>query len=134
MSPLATVAALRGYSLWSVAIGNNYYNGRYADYGFKSYPVIASSAEEAKSTVLRYADEILEDLLSKRYSEKRRMLPPRSALRITQNRLGRAEKKILLSTAADRWKRVISPEGWVEVQLKQGEITDWRQLNETDNT
>jgi len=134
MSPLATVAALKGYQLWSVAIGNNYYNGRYADYGFRSYPVIARSEEEARNTVLEYADEILTDLLSKRYDEKRRMLPPRSALPITENRLGRAERKRLITTSEDRWKPVIGPEGWIEVQLKHSQITNWRKIYENGNS
>lgn len=131
MNKLATFAALKGYQLWDVHIGNNYYNGRYADYRFRAYPVIASSAAEAGYTVLEYADEVLADLKTKQYNNKRKMLPPRSALEITKNRIGPVEQRIIRSTIPDRWKRILSPEGWLEVQLAHSRITDWRTLNET---
>lgn len=130
MDKLATFAALKGYKLWDVAIGNNYFNGRYADYSFRQYPVIASSAEEAKQTVLQYQDEVLADLKSKKYSSKRRMLPPRSALSITEQHIGRIDQKIIRSTMPGGWKLILSPEGWVEVQLTYSKITNWRKIHE----
>lgn len=131
MNNLGLIAALKNYQLWDVAIGNNYYDGRYADYRFRQYPVIASSAAEAGFTVLKYADEVLAELKKQKYNDKRKMLPPKSALRITKDRIGRIDQKIIRSTGADRWKRVLSPEGWIEVQLKYSKITDWRITNET---
>ena len=133
MNHIALIAALKNYQLWDVAIGNNYYNGRYADYGFRQYPVIAGSAAEAGFTVLKYADEMLAHLKTQKYNDKRKMLPPRSALPITEQRIGRIDQKIIRSTANGRWKRVLSPEGWIEVQLKYSTITDLRKIDETYN-
>lgn len=129
MTRLATFAALKNYQIWDVAIGNNYYNGRYADYGFTQYPVIAGSAAEAGYTVIKYADAVLADLKTKRYNHKRKMLPPRSALEITINRIGTIDQKIIRSTAPNGWKRMLSPEGWVEVQLKHSRIINWRKYH-----
>lgn len=131
MTKHATFAALKNYQLWDVAIGNNYYNGRYADYGFRQYPVIAGSAAEAGYTVLKHADAVLADLMTRKYNDKRKMLPPRSALTITKNRIGTIDRKIIRSTAPNRWKRILSPEGWIEVQLTYSRITDWRKCHET---
>lgn len=131
MTKLATFAALKNYQLWDVVIGNNYYNGRYADYGFKTYPVIASSAEQARHTVLEYADAVLTDLKTKPYNHNRKLLPPRTALAITENSIGPINQRIIRSTAQDRWKQILSPEGWVQVQLTNSRITNWRKLNET---
>lgn len=131
MTKLATFAALKNYQLWDVAIGNNYYNGRYADYSFRQYPVIAGSAREAGYTVLKYADAVLADLKTKRYNDKRKMLPPRTALAITKNRIGTINQKIIRSTAPQGWKRILSPEGWVEVQLTHSQIVNWRKCHET---
>lgn len=134
MNRMMTFAALKGYALWDVNIGNNYYNGKYADYSYRQYPVIAGSAEEAKNTVLKYCDEVLADLKSKRYSSKRRMLPPRSALPVTERHLGTVEQRIIRSTTPSGWKTILSPQGWLEVQLKNSKITDLRKMDETGNT
>lgn len=135
MNKLGTFAALKNYQLWDVAIGNNYYNGRYADYNFKPYPVIAGSAEEARETVLKYADSVLADLKSKqRYNSQRRLLPARRALSITEQHLGRTEQKIIRSTSPRKWKTMLSPQGWIQVQLKYSKITDCRKIDETGNT
>lgn len=131
MTKQATFAALKNYQLWDVAIGNNYYNGRYADYSFRDYPVIAGSAAEAGYTVLKYSDAVLADLKTRKYNDKRRILPPRSALEITENRIGTIDHKIIRSTAQDRWKRILCPEGWIEVQLKYSRIVNWRKYHET---
>jgi hypothetical protein len=131
VTKLATFAALKNYQLWDVLIGNNYYNGRYADYNFRAYPVIAGSAVEDGYTVLKHSDAVLEDLKTKKYNHRRRMLPPRSALEINKNRIGTIEQRIVRSTAAQRWKTVISPEGWVDVQLAHSQIINWRTHCET---
>jgi hypothetical protein len=130
MNRLSTFAALKGYQLWDVNIGNNYYTGRYAEFGYRPYPVIAASNEEVEKTVLKYADQILEDLKTKKYSSKRRMVPPSSALKITKSRLGRVERRVIRSTTDSKWKKIISPLGWVEVQLEHSVITGWRSMDE----
>ena len=114
---------LRGYSVWDVNIGNNYYNGRYADYGFRAVPVLASSETQARNTVLKYRNSVLEQLKQRRYNEKRRMLPLRTALEITEQRLGTVRQGgVIRSTLEGRWKTILSPEGWVDVQLKFNRI------------
>ena len=114
---------LRGYSVWDVYVGNNYYNGRYADYGFRAVPVLASSETQARNTVLKYRNSVLEQLKQRRYNEKRRMLPPRTALEITEQRLGTVRQGgVIRSTLEGQWKTILSPEGWVDVQLKFNRI------------
>ena len=130
MNRLMTFAVLKNYQVWDVCIGNNYYNGKYADFSYRGYPVIAGSAEEARQTVLKYADSVLSDLKSKKYSSKRRMLPPRSALPVTEKYIGRVNQRILRNVTRGH-KTILSPEGWVEVQLKNSQITDLRKIDET---
>jgi len=110
---------IRGYSLWDVYIGNNYFTGRYTNYGFRSFPVLASSETQARNTVLKYRDSVLEQLKQQRYNEKRRLLPLRTALAITEQRLGTVRQgSVIRSTATGQWRTILSPEGWVDVQLK----------------
>ena len=114
---------LRGYSLWDVYIGNNYYNGRYADYGYRDFPVLASSESQARDTVLKYSDLVLRQLKQRRYNKKRPLLPLRTALEITENRIGTVRRgSVIRSTPAGQWKHILSPEGWVDVQLKNNHI------------
>lgn len=131
MNPAMMIATLKNYQLWDVCIGNNYYNGRYADYSYTEYPVIAGSAEEARQTVLNHADAVLADLKSQWYNSKRRRLPPRTALRITEQHIGSIGRTIIRSTSPQSWKKVISPEGWVNVQLNYSKITDFRKIDAT---
>lgn len=111
--------------VWEVYIWNNYYRGKYADWAPRPYPVLATSAEEAKQVVLQHADEILKDILSKKYSNGKRVLPPRSALPITDKSIGRIEDGTVKGRRSTyKPLKYISPNGWMEVSLRDGHIVD----------
>ncbi len=111
--------------IWEVTIWNNYYRNKYADWSPRPYPVLATSAEEAKHVVLQHADEILKDLLSKKYSNGKRVLPPRSALPITDKLIGRVEDGTVKGKRSTyKPLKYISPNGWMEVSLVDGRIVD----------
>jgi hypothetical protein len=73
--------------MWSVNIMNNYYDGKYADYHARVYRAIASSEEEARKVVLDNADAILKRILAKKLPNGKRVLPPKSALPITDEEI-----------------------------------------------
>jgi hypothetical protein len=124
-SPEATMSALRGYKTWQVWIKNNYYNGKYADYSARPYNVIASSAEEAKRVVLDNADYVLKDLLSKKFPNGRRVLPPKSALPVEEKRIGKIEDGTVSGRiTTSKPKTMLSPQGPVSVMLDDGEVVD----------
>lgn len=128
--PDTTIAGLRGYKTWQVWIKNNYYNGKYADYSARPYTVIASSADEAKQVVLDNADYILKSLMSKKLPNGRRVLPPRSALPITDQEIGRIEDgtvKGKATTMGDKLSTYLSPQGPMKVKLDGGKIVDVEQ-------
>ncbi len=111
--------------VWEVTIWNNYYRNKYADWSPRPYPVLATSAEEAKQVVLQHADEILKDLLSKKLQNGKRVLPPRSALPITDKLIGRVEDGTVKGKRSTyKPLKYISPNGWMEVTLKDGHIVD----------
>ena len=123
-------SVLRGYKTWQVWIKNNYYNGKYADYSARPYTVIASSADEAKQVVLDNADYILKALMSKKLPNGRRVLPPRSALPITDQEIGRIEDgtvKGKVTTMGDKLSTYMSPQGPMKVKLDGGKIVDVEQ-------
>jgi hypothetical protein len=120
-----TLAALKGLKVWEVNIGNNYGGGKYADWGFRPYPVLATSAEEAKQVVLDNADAILKDLLSKKFSNGKRVLPPRSALPVVDKHIGRVEDGTVKGRRSTfDFKTYFSPQGPMNVKLKDGNIVD----------
>lgn len=111
--------------VWEVTIWNNYYRNKYADWSPRPYPVLATSADEAKQVVLQHADEILKDLLSKKLQNGKRVLPPRSALPITDKLIGRVEDGTVKGKRSTyKPLKYISPNGWMEVTLKDGHIVD----------
>jgi len=114
---------------WRVWIMNNYYNGKYPDYSARPYTVVASSKEEARKVVLDNADEVLKDLLSRRFPSSggigtgRRILPPKSALPITADRIGQIEDGTIkgkLTTAKP--KMFFTPTGKQEFMVDGGLI------------
>ena len=124
-SPEATFNVLKGLKSWQVVIMNNYYRGKYSDYSGRYYYVLASSPEEAKQVVLDNADAILQDLLSMKSVNGKKILPRGSALRITADRIG----EIRDGTEAGRmttmgYKKMFGPQGPMMVKLANGAIAD----------
>jgi hypothetical protein len=119
------VSALKGLKSWQVTIFNNYYAGKYSDYRGRYYYVIASSPEEAKQVVLDNADGILQDLLSMKSHNGKKILPRSSAIPITDKRIG----EIKDGTEAGRmttagFKKMFSPQGPMMVKLSGGAVVD----------
>ena len=119
--PDTTMALLKGLRLWDVKILNNYYTGKYADYSARPFPVLASSASEAEQVVLDNADEILQKLLSMKLSTGKRLLPPKSAIPITYERLGQVKPSTRTSMGMVKY---FSPQGPVMAQVENGQIVD----------
>lgn len=73
--------------IFQVAILNNYFTGRYFEYGAKYYNVLATNPDEAKEVVLKFADVVLADMKTRRYNEKRKLLG-KYTLPITEKCIG----------------------------------------------
>ena len=110
---------------WQVVIMNNYYRGKYSDYSGRYYYVLATSPEEARQVVLDNADAILQDLLSMKSVNGKKILPRSSAIPITDKRIG----EIKDGTEAGRmttagFKKMFSPQGPMMVKLSGGAVVD----------
>lgn len=119
------VSALKGLKSWQVVIMNNYYAGKYTDYRGRYYYVIASSADEARQVVINNADAILQDLLSMKTHQGKKILPRGSAIAITDKRIG----DIKDGTEAGRmttagFKKMFGPQGPMMVKLSGGAVVD----------
>ena len=124
-SPETTFNTLKGLKSWQVVIMNNYYRGKYPDYSGRYYYVLASSPEEAKQVVLDNADAILQDLLSMKSVNGRKILPRNSAVPITANRIGEIRDGTehgRMGTAG--FKKMFGPRGPMMVKLTNGAIAD----------
>lgn len=124
-SPDTTFNLLKGLKSWQVVIMNNYYRGKYADYSGRYYYVLATSPEQARQVVLDNADAILQDLLSMKSVNGKKILPRGSAVRITADRIG----DIRDGTEAGRmttagFKRMFGPQGPMMVKLNNGAVAD----------
>jgi hypothetical protein len=114
-----------GLKSWQVMIMNNYYNGKYPDYSGRIYYVVATSLEEARQVVLDNADGILQDILTKKLHNGRRVLPPGSAVPITPDRVGRIKDGTVagrMGTAG--YKKMFGPQGPMMVKLRDGAVVD----------
>jgi hypothetical protein len=110
---------------WQVVIMNNYYRGKYSDYSGRYYYVLASSPQEAKQVVLDNADGILQDLLSMKSQNGRKILPRSSAVRITADRIGKIEDGTVSGRmSTTRYRPMFSPQGVMMVKLTNGAIED----------
>lgn len=108
--------------VFEVYIKNNYYNGKYYDYGAKPYPVLAVSPEEAKKVVLRYSDDILKDLKQRKVSGKA-LISDDDALKITTREIGRVENsKDRFKRTSDGKTKLFSIGGAKTVTLKNGKV------------
>lgn len=130
----AFMSKLSGLKSWQVVIMNNYYRGKYSDYSGRYYYVLASSADEARQVVLDNADAILQDLLSMKSQNGKKILPRGSAVRITADRIGKIEDGTVagrMTTAA--YKKMFGPQGVMMVKLANGEVVDVQeQVTEAD--
>jgi len=119
------MSALKGLKTWQVVIMNNYYRGKYSDYSGRYYYVLASSPEEARQVVLDNADAILQDLLSMKSVNGKKILPRGSAIAITDKRIGEIKDGTeagRMSTAG--FKRMFGPQGPMMVKLSGGAVVD----------
>lgn len=128
MTTMQTYAVISGWNLYKVYIGNNYYDGRYTNYSYRAYQVIAQSEDQAKELVLSNADYVLNDLLKIKIKQ-RRLLSKSAAVPITERRVGIAElSKSGLSTL--NFIDMITPAGVAKVKFSHGIITDMILPNE----
>lgn len=126
-----TFSALKDWQVWEVPIWNNYYRGKYADYSPRNYPVIASSPEEAKEVVLANADAILQQILKLKLHNGKRVLPPRSALPITADRLGPIKDGTEVGRrTTGRPTPMFTPDGVKNVMLTTGRIISGEEKEE----
>lgn len=134
MNRSCVMPVLRGYQLWDVEIGNNYFNGRYPNFSYRRYPVIAVDSNQARRIVLEHSNEILKDLKSKQYNSHRRLLPQTAALPITDSLVGSVTPAIPRTTGKHCWRKTITPEGWAFVQFEESRIVNWKEVeHETGN-
>ena len=124
-SPETTFNLLKGLKTWQVVLFNNYYAGKYSDYRGRYYYVLASSPEEARQVVLDNSDAILQDILSMKSQNGKKILPRGTALPITDKRIG----EIKDGTEAGRmstmgFKRMFGPQGPMMVKLSDGAVVD----------
>lgn len=120
-----------GWKVWEVSILNNYYNGKYADYTSRVYPVVASSADEAKQVVLQNAEAILQDLLTKKSQNGKKILPRGTALPITEKLIVNVEDGTLRHKRTTSMpKPFFTPDGQKMLTLNMGNIENEAELAE----
>jgi hypothetical protein len=128
MTTMQTYAVISGWTLYKVYIGNNYYDGRYANYSYRPYQVIAQSEDQAKELVLANANHVLNDLLKIKIKQ-RRLLSKSKAVPITDRGVGIAElSKSGLSTL--NFIDILTPAGISKVKFSHGIIEDMILPNE----
>jgi len=125
---------LANMTSWHVYIGNNYYSGRYHNYRFQGYTVIANSAVQARQIVLDNADEILSELMLRKISG-RNLLSRKSVVKISRSTIGNIvngtiERKITTSG----YREYFCSTGKISVKLLEGyiDITDNSKLKENN--
>lgn len=121
VSEQSTIAALHGWGVWEVFIGNNYYNGRYSTFSYRGYEVIATSAEQARKIILLNADLVLEHLKTKRYgiNQQRKVISVKAAVPITPRLIAKSVESSITITQA---RPMISPDGVIAVETIDGAI------------
>ena len=130
----ALMSALKGLKTWQVVIRNNYYRGKYTDYSGRYYYVLADSADQAREVVLDNADAILQDLLSMKAHNGKKILPRSSAVPITPERIGEIKDGTehgRMSTAG--YKKMFGPNGVVMVKLSGGSVQDVKDSEVTES-
>jgi len=118
---MSTFAALKDWRVWDVRVFNNYYRGKYADYGPRLYSVVASSPEEARQVVINNADYVLQDLLSRKLQNGKKVLPRGSALPVEEKRVGQADPGTITTMGL---KKMLTPDGVQSFKFTNGKIVD----------
>ena len=118
---MGTFAALKDWQVWDVMVMNNYYRGKYADYGARYYSVVASSPEEARQVVLNNSDYVLRDLLSRKLQSGKKVLPRGSALPIEDKRVRDAKPGSITTMG---FKKMLTPDGVQSFKFTNGKIVD----------
>lgn len=116
----AMILKLAGYRGYEVMIRNNYYNTSHrADWGHRQYTVVASNPSEAKQVVLDNADAILDDLLTKKQYNGRKVLGKKHALPIRPNMIG----SVYDSTVSMlKPREFFTPRGVIALKLTNGKV------------
>jgi hypothetical protein len=99
---------LKGWQPWDVAIRNTYSAGRYASVSTRAYTVIAGSADEACSVVLHNATAILDDFLTKKTRNNRRILPAKTAMPITARAIAGVQDSSIICSGV---RNFFTPDG-----------------------
>jgi len=107
--------------VWDVHVFNNFYRGKYADYGPRLYSVVASSPEEARQVVINNPDYVLQDLLSRKLQNGKKVLPRGSALPVEEKRVGKAQPGTITTMAL---KKMLTPDGVQSFKFTNGKIVD----------
>lgn len=114
-----------GLKVWEVYINNNYFDGDSVDYGSRPYPVVAHSEEEAKELILKNSDEVLNDILSRKFASGNPVLPENTAVEITEKEIEKIED------STEKHKRttfspetMLTPDGFMGVVLDNGNVKD----------
>lgn len=118
---MGTFAALKDWRVWDVHVFNNFYRGKYADYGPRLYSVVASSPEEARQLVIDNPDYVLQDLLSRKLQSGKRVLPRQSALPIEAKRVGKVDPGSITTMGL---KKMLTPDGVQSFKFSNGKIVD----------
>ena len=104
-------------TVWTVWILNNYYAGKFYEWGARPFHVLATSEEEAKQVVLDNREDILDILKQKRISG-RKLLSKKYTLPI--EKLGKVTKGTL--TATSKKIDFFSPNGIIKAQIIDKEV------------
>lgn len=107
--------------VWGVRIRNNYYAGKYYDYSSHSYPVLATSADEAIQLVLAHADEVLAHLMTKRLHSGKKLVSPSHPVKITKREVIDAKP---MSISTSKPIKMLTAQGFADVELSGGKRTD----------
>lgn len=126
MTETDTFYRLKGWRAWHVTIFNNYYAGRYTDYGGRQYAVIASSPEQALQVVVENSDAVLTHMLTIKDNKGKKILPKSKALPITLGALLPDPRPVAISTYKPR--EFFTPEGKIELMLENGFISGRQML------
>lgn len=118
---MGTFAALKDWQVWNVHVYNNYYRGKYADYGPRPYSVVAGSPEEARQVIINNPDYVLQDLLSRKLQNGKKILPRGSALPVEEKRVGKAEPGSITTMGL---KKMLTPDGVQSFKFTNGKIVD----------